>query len=1110
MQINLLSGRWHLQRSPIVKTMLIMKLIAFFMLVACLQVSATGIGQSISLSEKNAPLQKIFETIEKQTNYVFFFDADQLAKTKKVNVHFTNAPVEEVLKACLKDQPLEYKIVGTTIVIRKITAKVSPIAPIPPIPPIPQTVTGRVLDDQGKPLSGASVVIKNKKNGTSTDAEGRFSIEAQPSDVLVISFIGFESKEVAVGSRTVIEISLNPDQKLGEDVVIVAYGRVKKGDLTGSVSQVKGADLSSFPTTNVLQAMSGRASGVRVMQNSGLPGAPVSVRIRGANSILGGNEPLYIIDGFPSTPTYLQNADIESMEILKDASSTAMYGSRGSNGVVLITTRGGKKNQPTRVNVDMGYSVQTITRKMKLLNPFQYASLYNEQAKNDNIAPYFSQAKLDSFKNMPGTDWQDLMLRNAPLYTSNVSVAGGNEKTSFFLSGGLFSQQGIIPNSDYNRYSLRVNLTHEISKVFSVTYTSAYTRSDRTHQGSTPGNRGSDMFGGMLFAPPTVGPYDANGRYVRLNTLYSFISNAIINPVATKNEVSTGTKADDFVANLNLRVKLTKDLEFRVSGNILNSNSRNDNFRNREPYALNSPGIATVNTNQFTSLLNENIVNYKKTIAGIHALDVVAGIANQLDKASNMGSGNAQDFLSNTVNTGNLQSANVPGLPNSGYSKTALSSFVGRVNYTFDQRYLLTFSFRRDGYSAYSKEYRWQNFPSAAIAWRVSNESFLQNNRIVSDLKLRASYGRTGNTSINAYQTLNILQVYNTIFGDDLAISYAPRKEYPGNLKWEKTDQVDVGIDAGLFNNKVRVTADYYYKRTTDLLNKVQLPTSFGYEDALQNVGEISNRGVEIGIDATVVDNSNWKWTLGGNIAFNRNRVEKLYKGQDIVGTNIFTGNLNDYVNILREGEPVFAFYGYKEIGYTDNGLIKYEDKVADGAINALDRSIIGDPNPDFIYALNSVTRFRNFELTLFFQGSQGNDIFNLNKASTLDMGWGLNQPVDVYTNHWTPENTNAKYPKPTSKINGNVSTRFIEDGSYLKLRNIMLSYSLPVQNWKISHVKSAQIYVSAQNMIRITNYSGYDPEVNAYGSSTSMAQGVDYTVYPNNKSVTIGFRCGF
>lgn len=1089
----------------VAQTVRIMKITAVMLLLTCLQASANSFGQKISVKVNEVPLTQVFTIIEKQTNYVFFFDQALIAKAKKVTLHASNEPLKDVLDACFKDQPFTYSIVGTTIVVRVQEAPAAEIRS-------PFVLTkGRVVNEGQQPLVGASVTVKNTSKGTSTDADGNFSLEVDPGATLVISYVGYNRREIMVrNNNDFLTIVLTPQVTSIEDIVVVAYGRVKRSDLTGSVSQVKGSDISSYPTTNAIQALNGRAAGVRVIQNNGAPGSPISVRIRGANSILGGNEPLYIIDGLPSSPTYLQNADIESMEILKDASSTAMYGSRGGNGVVLITTRSGKKNQPTHVKLDMGYTVQSITKKMKLLTPHQYVSLYNEQAVNDGLTPYFSQQQVDSFKNVKGTDWQDLLLREAPLYNTNISVSGGSEKTSFFLSGGVFMQEGIIPNSDYNRYSLRVNINHDISKVFNVAYTAAYTRTDRSNQNSQLGNRGGDMFGGMLFAPPTVGPYTPEGRYVRLNTVYPFISNAIINPVAIKNEVTNQTKVDDIVTNLNLNIKPTKDLVIRISGNLLNSNNRNDYFRNREPDALNSVGDANVSTSQYTSLLNENIINYKKVFAGQHSVDVVAGFMNQLDKSSSMGSGNASNFFSNEVFTGSLQSAGVSGLPTSSYSKTVLSSYVGRINYAFDSRYLFTVSFRRDGFSPYSNEFRWANFPSAAIAWRASNEAFLRNSNIISDLKFRASYGRTGNTSISAYQSLTLLQPYNTIFGDALSIGYAPRAEYVSKLKWELTDQVDVGVDIGLFKDRVRITADYYHKQTKDLLNKVQLPTSFGYETSLQNVGEISNKGVELGIDAVVVDNKDWKWNLGGNISFNRNKVVKLYDGQDIVGTNIFTGNINDYVNLLREGEPVYVFYGYKAIGYTSDGYIKYEDKNTDGSINALDRSIIGDPNPDFTYGLNSITKYKGFELTLFLQGSQGNDLFNLNKASTLDMGWGLNQLQEVYTDHWTKEKPNAKYPKPSNKINANFSTRFVEDGSYLKFKNIQLAYTLPVSNWKFNWLKSAQFYVSAQNMIVITSYSGYDPEVNAYGSANSMVQGVDYTVYPNSKSVTVGIRCGF
>lgn len=1109
MQINLLYGPRLRGWRYMFKTMLVMKLVAFILLATCLQVSATGNSQSITLAEKNEPLPKVFEAIEKQTGYVFFFDAELLSRAKRTTVNIKNASIDEVLRLCFKDQPFKYAVAGNIIVVQqKDNATLYTLAAMP----VAATVKGRVTGAEHGPLAGAAVQVKNKGRGTNTDAEGNFTIQADAGDILVISYVGYTQKEVPVNGTEFLNITLLPEETETPDLVVVAYGKMRKSDLTGAVSQVKATDITSYPTTNVVQALSGRAPGVRVMQNNGTPGSPISVRIRGANSIYGGNEPLYVIDGVPSTPTYLQNADIESIEILKDASSTAMYGSRGGNGVVLITTKTGKKNQPTKVGVDMGYSVQSITKKMKLLNPFQYASLYNEQRKNDNptLAPYFSDQQLDSFKTMKGTDWQDLLLRNAPLYNANISVSGGSDKTYFYFSGGVFSQQGIIPNSDYNRYSLRLNLKHDISKVFSIDYNAIFTRSERSSQNSQTGNRGSDMFGAMLFAPPTVGPYDAQGRYLRLNTIYPFISNAIVNPVAIKNEIQNNNKSDDFVSNLHLRIRPAKDLEVRISGNIVNSNGRSDYFKNREPYALNSVGEAAVGTSQTTTLLNENIISYKKQLGRVHTIDVVAGIANQLDKYTAMGSGTAAGFLSNEIYTGRLQSADVAGIPTSDYSRTALSSYIGRVNYGYDNRYLVTFSFRRDGFSPYSKEFRWENFPSAAIAWRMSNEKFLQNSRLVSDLKLRASFGRTGNTSLSPYQSLNILQPYNVIFGDALSIGYAPRPQYPQKLRWEVTDQMDMGIDAGLLNNRIRITADYYQKRTKYLLNEVQLPTSFGYETALQNVGEISNRGVELGIDATVFNNRDFKWDLGGNIAFNRNRVEKLYKGQDIIGTNIFTGNINDYVNLLREGQDVFVFYGYKEIGYTNDGLIKYEDKDTNGSINASDRSIIGNPNPDFIYGLNSVMKHRGFELTLFFQGSQGNDIFNLNKASNLDMGFGLNQPEEVYTNHWTTEKTNAKYPRPSNKINGNFSTRFVEDGSYVKLKNVMLAYTLPLQSWKLKYIKSAQLYMSGQNLLVFTKYSGYDPEVNAYGSANSRTQGVDYTVYPPSKSITFGIRCGF
>jgi hypothetical protein len=391
----------------------------------------------------------------------------------------------------------------------------------------------------------------------------------------------------------------------------------------------------------------------------------------------------------------------------------------------------------------------------------------------------------------------------------------------------------------------------------------------------------------------------------------------------------------------------------------------------------------------------------------------------------------------------------------------------------------------------------------------VSNESFLKGSDLVSDLKVRASYGATGSTAINPYQTLTQLASGNTIFGDALYTTYAPNTTLPGNLKWETTNQFDAGVDAALFNDRLRLTADIYLKKTKNLLNNVQLPASMGYTVTLQNVGEIQNKGMEFSAETDVLKGA-VKWTVAANISFNRNKVIKLYQGQDIYGLSIYTGNLNDVVNLLREGQPLGVFYGYKETGYTATGDIQYADLNKDGKITAADKTIIGNPNPDFIYGLSSITSYKGLELTVFIQGSQGNDIFNLNKGSTLDLGMGLNLPEDIYLHHWTPQNTNAKYPKITKTLSGNMSTRFVENGSYLRFKNIQLAYNIPTAKLNIKWLRSAQIYASGQNLITITKYSWYDPQINAYGGANSITQGIDYYTYPTYKSVTFGIRCGF
>lgn len=1112
MQFNSICRRPVHQPNGIAKMFLAMKLSAVILLCACLQVSARGYSQNVSLSERNAPLEKIFRAIEKQTGYVFFFDHRLLDNASRVTVDVKSAPLEKVLELCLRQQSLAWSIVGQNIVIEPVEIMRSnqPAAP----PQEQQEVSGRVVGTAGESLPGATVVVKGSKAGTQTNTDGYFKLTAPRTAVLVISYIGYKPQEVLAAAKQPLQIRLEADVNNATEVVVIGYGTAKKSDLTGAVSQIKSADITAQPNTNVMQALSGRAPGVRVIQNNGAPGSAISVRIRGINSIMGGNDPLYVIDGFPynGNPTFLQPSDIASMEVLKDASSTAIYGSRGANGIVIITTKTGRRKEPTNVEVTAGYTIQSVSRKMKLMNAQQYATLYNEQAANDGLAPYFTKGQIDSFGLNPGTNWQDLVMHHAPIYNTSATVSGGSDRTRFSLSAGMFLQDGIVRNSDYKRYSVRGSIDHDISKIFSVSYNATLTRMNTRSQNSSLGNRGSDLISAMLMAPPTLTPYLPNGSYRRLNTAYPFISNAIINPMIPLNEISDRLKGDRVFSNAALTIKPWADLSLRISGGIDNLNDRSDYYANIEP-STNSVGSATVKTTQSTSLLNENVLTYNKKI-GIHSINAIAGFTYQ-DFVRTTMNGSGIGFLSDVTQTGSLGSAGTPGVPGSSYEKWVLLSYLARLNYTVMDKYLFTVSVRRDGSSRYSSGNKWSNFPSAAVAWRAGDEPFLKNSNVISDLKVRASYGATGSAAISPYQTMNQLTPGNTIFGDALYTAFAPGTVMPGNLKWETTYQADFGADVSLFHDLVHFTADFYHKRTKNLLNTVQLPASMGYRMTFQNVGEMENKGMEFAADVNILQKA-VTWNVNANISFNRNKIVKLYNGQDIFGNTFYTGSLNDYVNLLREGQPFGIFYGYEETGYTDKGNLQYADLNKDGKISAADKTYIGNPNPDFTYGFNSVTSYKGFELSVFIQGSRGNDIFNLNKAATLDLGMGLNLPEDVAYDHWTPENTQTKYPKITRTLAGNVSTRFVEDGSYLRFKNIQLAYNIPLEKMHVKWFKKAQVYVSGQNLITITRYSWYDPEINAYGSLTapgalsSVNQGIDYATYPTNKSVTFGIRCGF
>jgi TonB-linked SusC/RagA family outer membrane protein len=1047
-------------------------------------------------------VKQVFRLINKQTDYKFIYRHDLIKTSPNIDLKKGVIKAGALLDKVLSPISFTYNFTdGGTIVVKKMPTDFLDSSPVMLDKNLQFQVSGTVTDNEGLPLPGANVVEKGTTNGVTADFDGNFSISVEDENaILQITYVGFANKEVSISGQAIVQVTLEESAAGLDEVVVVGYGTVKKSDLTGSVAQISNEKINAFPSTNVMQAMQGRAAGVQVYQSTGAPGAGVNVRIRGSNSIQGDNEPLYVIDGFPysGSPTNLNNSDIESIEVLKDASATAIYGSRGANGVVMITTKRGKAGT-TRVDFESSFSFQQLRSKLDLLNGREYAMMANLQAQNDNISPYFSEQEVNAFDE--GFDWQDFVFRDAPIKLNSLDISGGSEKTKFSIGGSLFNQEGIIKGSAYDRYSFRINLQHDISEKVSVNWSNALSYLYTTRKDSGGGNRGSSLIGAAISAAPISSPYNEDGSYRVLANEYPFVAPDIDNPINYINEQSVETKANVVLSNIAFIYNPISEITVKISGGVENRDDRTDSYTTRD--FVNSDGRASVTTNQSRSLLSENTISYNKTFNQNHNFSALAGFTYQNFTNSYL-AGSGVGFLSDVFETSQLESSATPGIPSTGFTESDLISYLGRINYSLNDKYLFTVSMRTDGSSRYTEGNKWGNFPSAAVAWKANKENFINNLDLFSDLKFRASWGLTGSQAISPYTTLNLLSSGLTVFDDQLYNTFAPGTRLPGDLKWETTEQFDIGLDLGFFNNRLSFTADYYSKNTSDLLNTVNLPSSTGYTSTIQNVGEVHNKGFEIGINGKLFDQE-FKWDLGANISFNHNKVAKLYGGQDILGSYISVLVVQDNLTILRDGRPIRQFWFFQEEGYDENGRIKIKDLDEDGSISAGDKTYIGDPNPDFIYGINSDMSYKNFSLSLFIQGSQGNDIFNVSAIPvTMDYGQGLNTLKEVFYDNWSPNNVDSKYPLISRGTSAYASDRWVEDGSYMRLKNIEFAYSIPVER---SFIKKAQVYLSGQNLVTITKYSWWDPEVNSRGGSSP---GIDYLSYPLAKSLTLGLRLGF
>lgn len=954
-----------------------------------------------------------------------------------------------------------------------------------------------VKDSDDRPLPGVSVLIKGSQNGEISGTDGVCTLKNVPANaVIVASMMGMETAQVPVGGRARIEIVLNESSLLMKELVVVGYGVQRKRDLTGSVASVKGDVINEFANVSVANALQGRISGVQVNQTNGQPGAGIQVRIRGANSIKGDNEPLWIINGFPGDMNMINTSDIESIEVLKDASATAIYGSRGANGVIIVTTKGAKGSQ-VKLSYEGSVGVQTLAKQMQMLDGPEYMHYLNQKAAVNNQPMVFTEQQIAD--NIWSTNWQDEVFQTALVNSHAVDISGGNAKVKGSLGLSYFDQEGIVQNSGYKRLSIRSNLKYDLSKYVSASANIIFSRSDHDQMNSQGGSRGTSVINAAMTASPLATPKYDDGSWNDFQTQPT----TGVNPVAYLNEIKNAWYANRLLANAELTLRPLDGLTLQFSGNVSNKETRKD-YTKSKAYPQ-YDGAASISFGETVAITSNNIATYVKDW-GRHHLTLMAGMTYEDSTTKSVATGTASGFLSDVVESYDLDAADIKGLPTSGYSHWALLSYLGRINYNFDDRYLLTVNFRADGSSRYSKGNKWGYFPSAAFAWRVSEESFMREVRQVSQLKFRLGYGVTGSTAIAPYATSNTLSSQNVVFDKETVVAYAPLNTYLGDLRWETTAQFNAGIDLGLWADRIRLTADYYYKKTTDLLNDVEMPRSSGYTTSLSNIGSVSNRGFEFQLDGRVIDRE-FKWDLGVNFSMNRSKVLALSEDKDIFGPTVSNVIVSDKLNLMRVGQPMFLFYGYVEKGYDERGQLLYEDLDGDESVTAADKRIIGDPNPDFLLNFSTSFAYKRLSLSAFFQGSFGNDLYSMSMASmAYDYSSNANTLRDVYYNHWTPENPNAKYPNLLQNIALKMSDRFVYDGTYLRLKNIELAYDLPLGRF----AQKALIYLSAQNLLTLTQYPFWDPDVNYNGGGSSLAQGVDEACYPSARTFTLGCRITF
>lgn len=980
-------------------------------------------------------------------------------------------------------------------------------------------VTGTITDaESNMPIPGVNILERGTSTGVLSDFDGNYSIDVAEDATLVVSYVGYATQQVEVNGRKEIDIVLETETATLDEVVVVGYGTQRKKDLTGSVSVISTKDFQEQPVNRVDQVLQGRAAGVQVTQAGGAPGSESRVRIRGANSVLGNNDPLYVIDGFVGADYNMLNpSDIESIQVLKDAASTSIYGSRGANGVVIITTKNGKKGE-MKITYEGNVSVSDVIKKWDVLGAFDFAKIVNERSDALDISPVFNEEEVAGFQASGGTDWQDVIFRTAWGQEHKLNLSGGGEKTSYLVSGNYVDNKGIIENSGFKRYGVRSNISSQINDKLSVRVNITGTRIEN-HNTQLQSGTANPVVQALSWAPTTP-VYDENGNYILSDPVGSFT----FSPAALLYERDNDNQRN--IANIigDVDYKLPVEglsVNLRYAVNYINA--QDQNFIGNA-VSQNNPSASRSSIEQIT-LQGTNSLHYNRTFNDVHRFDAVAVFETQQYTNNNFSS-TGNTLLFPALGYYNLSLAESYSV-GSGYQKWSLLSYLGRVNYTFDDKLLVSAAVRRDGSSKFSKDNRFSTFPSVALGYILSEEDFIKDMGVFDFLKVRGSWGKTGSQAINPYATLSAYNTNAPVAFDNGGVTSGIQLGNPGNpdLKWETTSQKDIGLEMKFFNRRLSFEVDYYIKETTDLLLNQNLPAYVGGGVQTQNIGEIENKGFEFVLSADIFNTDSFSWSSNLNVSTVDNKVVSLGGIAPRIpqGTHVGGGLSTTNEFMLVPGESLASYWGLNYLGTWKPGQeeeasrynavpgdSRYEDINDDGTITTDDFRIIGKGIPTTTAGWNNTFTYNDFTLNVFFQGVFGIDKLNYTRGAAMTGSGDARQFIlsEIKGRYIPGVNETSDIPAfSNSNVMYTQSSRFVEKGDYVRLKNISLAYELPesfLENTKL------RLSLSATNLWTITDYTGIDPESSNIGSSTDTAQGIDYGAYPNSKTYTFGLNLTF